>query len=50
MKITLQVSYERGTAILRLYKDLSFPTAYKEFTCSVSVGGREYYNVGGAHA
>jgi len=42
MDLTLKVNAERGTSVIRLFKDRGSPTSYKEFTCIVSCQGREY--------
>lgn len=42
MELILRVNAERGTTVIRLFKDRSSPTSYKEFACTVLFQDREY--------
>ncbi len=42
MELLLRLNTQAGTTVVRLFKDPSNPASYKEFTCTVSVRGRDY--------
>src|SRR3990170_3716184 len=42
MELTLRVNAERGTTVIRLFKDRASPASHKEFACTVLFQDREY--------
>lgn len=42
MNLSLQVSTQAGTTVIRLFRDPNSPKSYKEFACTVTSRGRDY--------